>query len=124
MGGGKRSLQIGEIIRRNFGTVLQAEGSYIYGTQPFVTVTNVQISPDLSIAKIYLSVYNVDDKQTVILEMEREHQRLKNALAYRVRKHVRKMPEINFYLDDTLDEMQRLNQLFDKIEDKKEDEEA
>jgi len=87
-------------------------------------VTNVQISPDLSIAKIYLSVYNVDDKQTVILEMEREHQRLKNALAYRVRKHVRKMPEINFYLDDTLDEMQRLNQLFDKIEDKKEDEEA
>ena len=112
---GKRQLQVSELIRRNFGMVLQAEGSYIYGAQPFVTVTNVVMSPDLSIAKIYLSVFNVDDKQTVILEMEQEQPRLKSALAYRIRKQVRRMPEINFYLDDTLDEMERLNNLFDKL---------
>jgi len=76
---GKRQLQISELIRRNFGLVLQSEGSYVYGVEPFVTVTNVVMSPDLSIAKIYMSVFNVEDKQTVILEMEKEQPRLKAA---------------------------------------------
>ena len=59
-----------EQIKRNFSIVLQQEGSYIYGTEPFVTVTNVIMTPDFSIAKIYLSVFNTDNKQEVILMME------------------------------------------------------
>ena len=44
------------------------------------------------------------------------NRRLRQALAYRIKKHVRRIPEIFFYLDDTLDEMFRLNNLFDKLE--------
>ena len=47
--------------------------------------------------------------------LEAEKNVLKNALAQRIRKHVRKIPDVNFYLDDTLDEMYKLNQLFDNI---------
>jgi ribosome-binding factor A len=47
--------------------------------------------------------------------MEHDIARLKQALAYRVKKHMRRIPEINFYLDDTLDEMYRLNYLFDEL---------
>ena len=109
--------QVAELVRRNFGIILQQEGSYIYGTTPFVTVTNVKMSPDLGIAKIYLSVYNTEDKQTVILEMEENYTRLRQSLAYRIKKHVRRIPDIQFHLDDTLDEMYRLKDLFQKLEE-------
>lgn len=112
-----RQKQVEELIKRNFGIILQNEGSYIYGTEPLVTVTQVKISPDFGQAKIYLSVYNTETKQQVILEMEEHNNRLRQALAHRVRKQMRKVPHIDFYLDDTLDEMHRLNQLFNKLRD-------
>lgn len=113
----KRQKQIAELIRRNFSMVLQSEGNYIYGPEPMVTVTNVKMSPDLSQAKIYLSVYNTDNKQAPILELEENLVRLRQSLANRVRRHVRRVPEISVYLDDTLDEMYRLNALFKKLHD-------
>lgn len=113
----KRQKQIAELIRRNFSMVLQSEGNYIYGPEVMVTVTNVKMSPDLSQAKIYLSVYNTENKQAPILELEENLVRLRQSLATRVRRHVRRVPEISVYLDDTLDEMYRLNALFKKLHD-------
>lgn len=113
----KRQLQVAELIRRNFSSVLQSEGSYIYGVEPLVTVTSVKVSPDLSLAKIYLSVYNTDNKQAVLLHMEGEQGHLKQSLGQRIRKQIRKMPDISFFLDDTLDEMYRLNDLFHRLHD-------
>lgn len=116
----KRQLQVAETIKRNFGVVLQQEGGYIYGSSVLVTVTSVKITPDFSQAKIYLSVYNTENKQAVILQMEEEHHRLKQALASRIKKHVRRIPEFQVYLDETLDEMYRLNELFSRLDkDKK-----
>lgn len=114
----KRQLQIAELIKRNFGHVLNQQGSYIYG-QAFVTVTQVQTTPDLSMAKIYLSVYNVDNKDDVLIKIEKHTHSLKQELAYRIRKHVRRIPEISFFLDDTLDEMYKLNNIFDHIKEDK-----
>jgi ribosome-binding factor A len=107
--------QISELVKRNFSVVLQDEGTNIYGAKPLVTVTNVKVSPDLGQAKIYLSVYNTENKQEVLLEMEEEKNRLKQALGYRLRKLVRRIPDIDFYLDDTLDEMFRIDQLFGRL---------
>ncbi len=112
-----RQRQVAELIKRNFSLVLQQEGSYVYGTEALVTVTNVKMTPDFSLAKIYLSVYNTENKQEVLLEMEESIVRLKQALAYRLKKQMRRIPDINFYLDDTLDEMYRLRQLFKKLHD-------
>ena len=113
----KRQLQVAELIKRNFGLLLQQEGAYIYGDEPLVTVTSVKISPDFGIAKIYLSVYNTENKQAVILELEDNHTRLRQILAQRIRKQVRRIPDIELYLDDTLDEMYRLNALFNRLEE-------
>ena len=112
----KRQKQVTELVKRNFGILLQQEGGLIYGHEVLVTVTSVKLSPDMSIAKIYLSVYNTDNKQAVILLMENNYHQLKQAFAQRVRKQMRRIPELNFYLDDTLDEMYRLNSLFDRLE--------
>lgn len=110
----KRQKQVGELIRRHFSIVLQQEGRYIY-RDALVTVTNVVMSPDLGIAKIYLSIYNTDNKQEVLLSMLEDHAHLKQALGSRVRNHIRRIPELDFFMDDTLDEMYRLNELFDKL---------
>ena len=113
----KRQLQVAEQIKRNFGIILQQEGSYIYGAEALVTVTSVKMSPDFGIAKIYLSVYNTEDKQSVVLLMEEQYPRLRQALGNRLRKHMRRIPELQFYLDDTLDEMYRLRELFGQLEE-------
>lgn len=111
----KRQKQVAELVKRNFSMVLQQEGSYIYGPSVMVTVTNVQMSPDLMLAKIYLSVYNTDNKQAAILELEENLTRLRQSLAARIRRQIRRIPEINVYLDDTIDEMYRMEALFKKL---------
>lgn len=110
----KRQRQIAELIRRNFSIVLQQESSYLF-KDALVTVTSVKMSSDMGLAKIYLSVYNTENKQAPILEMEEQNVRLRQALAYRIRKHIRRIPELSFYLDETLDEMYRLGSLFNKL---------
>lgn len=116
----KRNLQVAELIKRNFSIVLQQEGSYIYG-DVLVTVTRVDLTPDFGTAKIYLSIYNTEDKQSVVLLMKDSLSLLRKELARRIRKQTRKVPYLEIYEDDTLDEMYRLNELFDRI--KKDDEE-
>lgn len=110
----KRQKQVSEVIRRNFGLVLVQEGHNIYG-DALVTVTNVKMTPDFGLAKIYLSIYNTQDKQEIIKLMRKNQHMLRNELARRIRKHVRRIPNIDIYEDETLDEMYRLNELFNQI---------
>jgi len=108
----KRQRQVSSVIQRHFSEVLRQEGSYIYGVEPLVSVTHVLMSPDLGLAKIYVSVWNTNNKQAVVLQLEHHHHRLKQQLAARVRKHLRRIPQVDFYLDETLDEIEKVEGLF------------
>ena len=110
-----RQKQLAELIRRNFSTVLSEEGKYIYGQKVLVTVTTVKMSSDLQLAKIYLSIYNTENKQEPILELEEQYHRLKQSLYSKIKKQMRVMPEFKLYLDDTLDEVYKMDDLFKKI---------
>ena len=109
--------QVGELVRRYFGTLLMEEGSLIYGRNKLVTVTNVKMTPDLLVANIYISVYGVENKQEVILELEDNHAHLRRALAAKIGKQMRRMPDIAFFLDETVDEMYRVESLLSRIND-------
>jgi len=61
----KRQLQLGKIIQQALGEVFQREGFSIFG-RAMVTVTKVWVAPDMSLARIYLSIFNADDKEAVI----------------------------------------------------------
>lgn len=115
-----RQEQVAELIKRHFSVQLQEQGSYVYGADVLVTITNVVVSPDLSLAKIYCSVYNTENKQEAILMMEEENAQLRHGLAQRMKKKLRRIPYLEFYLDDTLDEMYRLRALFDEIKTEEE----
>ncbi len=116
-----RQKQVGELIRRFFGMILTEEGSNIYGRGKLVTVTDVKMTPDLLVAKIYISVYGTEDKNEIILLLEDSHTQLRQALAGKIGKQMRRMPEIEFFLDDTVDEMFRVDDLLNRVneEDKK-----
>ncbi len=114
----KRQAQVASLIKRNISSVLMNEGPNMF-KGVLVTVTNVVMSSDLGIAKIYVSVYGTENKQEVILILEENHWLLRQALANRVKKHVRRIPDINFYLDDTLDEMYHLRDVFGKLHEEK-----
>lgn len=112
-----RQKQVAETVKRHFSIVLQQEANYMTSEPALITVTNVKMTPDLSIAKVYLSIYNTENKQETLLELEDNMSRLRQALGARLRNHVRRIPELDLFIDDTLDEMYRLNALFDKLED-------
>jgi len=111
----RRQLQTGELIKRHFSTVIREQGSYIYGSEVLVSVTRVIMSPDLGLAKIYVSVFNTEDKNAVLLLLNGEKVRLKKQLTQRIRKHVRRIPRVDIYLDDTLDEMYRIDELLNSL---------
>ncbi len=108
----KRMLQVGELVKRNISYVLQQEGSYYYGNEALVTVTTVKMSSDMGIAKVYLSIYNTENKQAILLGIEEYAFQIKQSFAQRVRKQMRRIPRLDFYEDETLDEMYRLNKVF------------
>ena len=110
----KRQKQISELLRRQFSMVLMDEGSYIF-EKALVTVTKVVVSPDMQNAKIYLSVFNSENKQEVMLNMEENNHRLRFALANKVGKQLRRIPELQFYLDESLDEFFRMEKVFSDL---------
>jgi len=113
-----RQLQIAELIKRQFSMVLATEGRFLYGAQALVTVTNVMMSPDLALAKVYLSVFNAPSKEAIMGVLEENYTRLKHSLHQRIKKQIRVMPELRFYLDDTVDEVYKVEALFKKYEGK------
>jgi ribosome-binding factor A len=73
------------------------------------------MSADMGIAYIYLSVYNALYKQEIIKEIWENLSRLRGELGRRIRKQVRRIPMLKFFIDDTLDEVEHLDMLFDAI---------
>jgi ribosome-binding factor A len=116
-----RQKQVAELVRRNLSTQLLIEGPYIYGREVLVTLTQVIMTPDLMAAKVYLSVFNTESKQEILLLLEENMPRIKTAFAGSLGRQLRRTPEIEFYLDDTIDEMYRVNDLLYKVhtEDKR-----
>ena len=112
----KRQLQVGNAVKKTMSSILQQEGSYIYGSQVLVTVTEVRMSPDLGIAKVYVSAFNILDKQSVVILLSENMSRIKQLLGQRMGKQLRKIPYLDFYLDELLDEIEKVDMLFRKIE--------
>ncbi|CAA6826122.1 MAG: Ribosome-binding factor A [uncultured Aureispira sp.] len=111
----KKQRQVSSLIQHEFSTILQSEGAFIYGVDPLVTVTNVKMSSDLGIAYIYVSVYNVPYKQEVVKELWENLSYLRGLVGKRIRKQVRRIPILKFYIDDTLDEVEHIDNLFTRM---------
>ena len=108
-----RQLKVARLIQKEVADIFLKEGKNYFGSA-FITVTGVRISPDLSFAKIYLSLFGTKDKQALLKLIKEHHSEIRNYLGKRIRQQVRVIPELNFYLDDTMDYAARINELLNK----------
>ncbi len=79
----------------------------------FVTLTNVVLTPDLKLAKIYVSVFEKEKRAEVLEKLDMYNKSIRTELASRIR--VRYVPELKFYLDDTTDVVERIDELIKQI---------
>ena len=68
-----------------------------------ISVTKVKVTPDLNEAKVYLSVFPSDKRDVIFQEIVSDSPKVKHQLAQRMRHQMRKMPDLTFYIDDSLD---------------------
>jgi len=107
-----RSEKVGSLIKEELGLLLQRNFSMAdYG---FLTVTEVLMSPDLKVAKVYVSIFgDKEKKKKSFAKLEAQKSSIRSMLGHAVR--LRFTPEIIFYLDETLDKAMKLENIFHKI---------
>lgn len=111
---GKRQKQVGGLIQEEINMIFQRLGlNMIDGGM--VSISSVKITPDLLEARIYLSVFNAADNKPVLKKIEDRSWEIKKELAARVRNQLRRIPELKFFLDDTLDHVFKMEELFKQI---------
>lgn len=87
-----------------------------------MSVTRVVVTADLSLAKVYLSVYAPGRDVTPVFERIDQHQdEIRHQLAARIRHQVRRVPELMFFMDDTAEYADRIEELFRKVSDDREE---
>ena len=80
-----------------------------------VSISKVKVTPDLLEARIYLSMFQVKDTRALLEKIEQRTGEIKRLLGLRVKQQLRRIPELKFYLDDTLDYVFKMEELFKKI---------
>lgn len=106
----RRQKKVSSAIQQAMSEVFQKHGPDFYG-RAFVTITNTTVTPDLAIARFYLSVYNVENKEEIIDRLNNQVGEIRRKFGNKVRNQLRVVPSLEFYLDDTLDEVFRIEQL-------------
>ena len=111
---GKRQKQIGGLIQEEINFIFQRLGlNMINGGM--VSISSVKLTPDLLEARVYISVFNVADNETVLKKIHERAWEIKKELASRVKNQLRRIPELKYFLDDTLDHFFKMEELFRQI---------
>jgi ribosome-binding factor A len=108
-----RQLKIARQLQKDMGDIFQLRGMAAY-QGALITVSEVRISPDLSVAKIFLSIFPSDKSADVIAKINQENKTLRAELAKKIRHQLRIVPELHFLIDETLDKLERIDELLKK----------
>ena len=107
-----RTERVAGEIQKSLAEILQQDFSHLYNG--LLTVTTVRVTPDLRHCKAYISLISKDGaREQSLLRIQQETPRIRMALAHSIR--MRYVPELRFYLDDTQDEVDRIEHLFQEI---------
>ncbi len=108
-----RQQKISKQIQKDIAEIIQREFSLqLRGT--LVTVTTVRVSVDLAYAKIYVSVFPFDKAQSVLSLLEEQNRAIRGALGNRMRNQVKSIPELQFFIDDSLEYIENIDNLLSK----------
>ena len=110
----KRQKQVAGLLNQELSDIFQRMGLNIMDGG-MISISKVTITPDLFQARIYLSFFKVADADALLKKIEEKAWEIKKELTSRVRHQLRSMPQLEFFIDDTLEYVFKMEQLFDKI---------
>lgn len=110
-----RQLKFARLIQKELGEMLQRDTkSLLEGA--FITLTKVKVTPDLGVARIYVSFLMVKDKNASLQNLVDQTKVIRKMLGERIRKQVRVIPELEFFLDENLDYADKMDKIFSKLD--------
>jgi ribosome-binding factor A len=111
---GKRQKQVAGVINEEMNDIFRRIGlNTIQGGM--VSISSVKITPDLLEARIYLSFFQVANEEAAMKKVEERHYEIKKELASRIKHQLRRVPELRFFADDTLNHVFKMEELFKQI---------
>lgn len=102
-------IAMSEIVQKDIGTLL--EGA-------MVTISGVRVTPDLYVARIYLSIYNHPKPDEILDHLDKNNKLIRGLLGNKIKNKVRSIPQVEFFRDETLEEVQNLERIFSEIKKK------
>lgn len=105
----KRQAKISRLIQKELSEIFRRQTARLGGV--LVTVSSVRVSPDLSVAKAYLSIFPPEKSNLILENINRQAKTVRYELAQAVKEVLRKCPELAFYLDDSLDYAENIDRL-------------
>jgi ribosome-binding factor A len=113
---GKRQKQVAAVVSEEMNDIFRRLNlNMIDGGM--VSISSVKLTPDLLEARIYVSMYKVQDEKAALKKIENQSWEIKRELANRIKNQLRRMPVLKFYLDDTLDHVFKMEELFKQIKE-------
>lgn len=110
----KRQQRFAGIIQQDLGELFQREGN-AWAPGAFITVTRVRVTPDLAIARVYLSFLNTKTAKEGLASIQSHTGEIRYKLGARIKNQARIVPQLEFFLDDTNEYVEHMDKLFDKI---------
>ncbi|MDR3138021.1 MAG: 30S ribosome-binding factor RbfA [Tannerellaceae bacterium] len=106
---GTRLNKVNRLLQKELGILFQEQTQALRGT--FVSVSIVRVSPDLGMAKVYLSLFPEENASQMLEAIRNNSRTLRYDLGQRIGKQLRKVPELAFFRDDSLSYLDRIDQL-------------
>jgi ribosome-binding factor A len=104
---------VSRLLQKELGNIFQREGKSIFAGK-MITVTEVRITPDLGQARVFLSIFPAAEKENFNKTIEVHTQHIRHELGNRIRHQLRIVPELQFFLDDSLDYIENIDRLLKK----------
>jgi len=114
----KRQKQVGKLLMEELSDIFQREGMNIVDGG-MVSISKVMITPDLLEARVYLSFFQVKDPHALLHKIKERTWEWRKLLGQRIKNQLRRVPELEFFTDDTLDHVFKMEELFKKISEER-----
>jgi ribosome-binding factor A len=108
----QRQLKVSRLLQRDLGEIFQRESRGKFGGA-MITVTKVNVTKDMSIARVYVSLFATKDKEELLTTIRKHTVEIRFQLGKRIKDQVRQIPELEFFLDDSLDYIESIEKLLD-----------
>jgi ribosome-binding factor A len=111
-----RKDKLGKQLQKDLGEIIDSAAQQLL-PGVMVTVLEVEVTPDLGLAKVFLSFLNSSDKEKDLAILQDKKGSIRRYLAQKLKNQMRKIPDLQFYADDRIDRAARIDEILNKIKD-------